>query len=440
MDLQEEKVVATESLESEPPGAKGLNSWHPEVQTLRRWATKGGLAVLDQALFAGTNFLVNILLARWLEPEGYGAFALGYSLFLLLGTLHTALWTEPMMVYGAKRFREAFGPYQGVLIGDHWRFGFAAALLFLSAALAFAGLGRRELALSFGGLAVAAPTVLYLWLVRRGAYVHLEPRLAAFGGALYLVIYLLLAFFLLRLGFLNEATAYLAMGLAALLAGKAILWRLPKGTGQAVDPREVRTLHWTYGRWALLAGLLSWIPGNFYLWALGAAHGLDATAKYRALGILVTPIVNFNQAAQNVFLPHLAEKNHGVGKRRVFALQLTAQLAFGLPLAVGIAFYGERLIEALYLDKYRAFTNELIPLGLNILVLTFMTAFTTQLKAEEQTRVISLVWGISALLSLLVGSALIISLEVEGALWSNVIVNTCAVMALFWAAKRRSAA
>lgn len=393
--------------------------------------------MVDQALFAGTNFLVNILLARWLEPEGYGAFALSYSLFLLLGTLHTALWTEPMMVYGAKRFREAFGPYQEVLIGDHWRFGFAASLLFLLCAPVFANLGRKELALSFGGLAVAAPAVLYLWLVRRSAYVHLEPRLAAFGGALYLVIYLLLAFFLLRLRLLNETTAYLAMGLAALLAGKAILWRLPKETGQAVDPREVRALHWVYGRWALLAGLLSWIPGNFYLWVLGAVHGLDATAKYRALGILATPMVNFNQTAQNVFLPRLAEKNHGVGKWRVFALQLTAQLAFGLPLAAGIAFYGERLIEALYLNKYKVFANELIPLGLNVLVLSFMTAFTTQLKAEEQTRVIALVWGISALLSLLVGGALIISLGVEGALWSGVIVNACAVVALFRAAKRR---
>ena len=30
------------------------------------WIQKGGLTVLDQGLFSGANFLVNILLARWL--------------------------------------------------------------------------------------------------------------------------------------------------------------------------------------------------------------------------------------------------------------------------------------------------------------------------------------------------------------------------------------
>ena len=39
------------------------------------WLKKGSLAVLDQGLFSGANFVVNILLARWLTPEEYGAFA-----------------------------------------------------------------------------------------------------------------------------------------------------------------------------------------------------------------------------------------------------------------------------------------------------------------------------------------------------------------------------
>src|SRR6516165_10015716 len=32
------------------------------------WTMKGGLAVLDQGLVTGSNFVVNILLARWLPP------------------------------------------------------------------------------------------------------------------------------------------------------------------------------------------------------------------------------------------------------------------------------------------------------------------------------------------------------------------------------------
>ncbi|MGB5153560.1 MAG: hypothetical protein WBN74_07940, partial [Candidatus Sulfotelmatobacter sp.] len=32
------------------------------------WAMKGGLAILDQGVFAGSNFVISILLARWLSP------------------------------------------------------------------------------------------------------------------------------------------------------------------------------------------------------------------------------------------------------------------------------------------------------------------------------------------------------------------------------------
>jgi hypothetical protein len=38
------------------------------------WLKKGGFAAVDQGLFSAANFLVNILLARWLEPVQYGAF------------------------------------------------------------------------------------------------------------------------------------------------------------------------------------------------------------------------------------------------------------------------------------------------------------------------------------------------------------------------------
>lgn len=66
-----------------PPGA-GFIGTHPG-QTLfgggfrARWATwprAPQTASIDQALFAGSNFGVNILLARWLPPEQYGAVAL----------------------------------------------------------------------------------------------------------------------------------------------------------------------------------------------------------------------------------------------------------------------------------------------------------------------------------------------------------------------------
>ncbi len=55
------------------------------------WVTKGGLAILDYGLFSGSNFLLGVLLARWMAPEQYGAYALAFSIFILVTFLYQAL-------------------------------------------------------------------------------------------------------------------------------------------------------------------------------------------------------------------------------------------------------------------------------------------------------------------------------------------------------------
>ena len=35
---------------------------------------RGGLAVIEQGLFGGSGFALDILLARWLQPTQYGTF------------------------------------------------------------------------------------------------------------------------------------------------------------------------------------------------------------------------------------------------------------------------------------------------------------------------------------------------------------------------------
>ena len=64
-----------------------------------RWVTKGGLAILDQGLISGSNFLIGILLARWLVPAQYGAFSLAFSVFLFLSYVYQSLLSEPQACF-----------------------------------------------------------------------------------------------------------------------------------------------------------------------------------------------------------------------------------------------------------------------------------------------------------------------------------------------------
>jgi len=59
---------------------------------------KGGGGVLEQGVFSGTNFLISILLARWLLPQEYGLFALIYSAMFFGLLVQTVFFVEPMYI------------------------------------------------------------------------------------------------------------------------------------------------------------------------------------------------------------------------------------------------------------------------------------------------------------------------------------------------------
>jgi hypothetical protein len=80
-------------------------------QKLVPWAMKGGLAILDQGIFTGSNFVISILLARWLSPEQYGSYAVAFAIFLFILTFHQALLLEPMLVFGSSVFRNCLRGY-----------------------------------------------------------------------------------------------------------------------------------------------------------------------------------------------------------------------------------------------------------------------------------------------------------------------------------------
>src|SRR5690606_1122278 len=117
----------------------------PISTTTRRqvggWLTTGTWTILDQGLFAGSNFVVNVLLARWLTPEAYGAYTVAFTFFLLLGTFHGGLLIEPMLVFGSGRFEARLRRYLRVLLSGHGWFSLLAGLALAASAGAFWLLG-----------------------------------------------------------------------------------------------------------------------------------------------------------------------------------------------------------------------------------------------------------------------------------------------------------
>ena len=241
-------------------------------KTLRRdvlpWVTKGGLAIVDQGLITGSNFVIGILLARWMAPEQYGAYAVAFAVFLLLAMLYQALLLEPLAVFGASAYHDRVRGYIKTLLWVH----LLTALPMFLALCASAGIARRfagpgGLAGALTGIALSTPFILLFWLARRAFYLQLSPGPAVLGALLYCALTLGGLYVAYSFHFLSALSALLLMGLGSIGAGTFLLGylrlRLPRGL-PAPTVRDAWQRHWRYGRWAVGSAAMMWIPANIF--------------------------------------------------------------------------------------------------------------------------------------------------------------------------------
>src|SRR6202041_4020558 len=101
---------------------------------VRTWGIKSGLSIVDQGLVSGAGFLLSFLLARWLNSEVYGAFAVAFATLLFLTGFHNVLLLEPMSVMGPARYSDRTPFYFAAQLRVHiWMGALLAGVLLLVA-------------------------------------------------------------------------------------------------------------------------------------------------------------------------------------------------------------------------------------------------------------------------------------------------------------------
>ena len=404
------------------------------------WAAKGGLAILDQGLFAGTNFVVNTLLARWLTPAEYGAFALAFSIFLLLGVFHAAILTEPMLVFGPGRYRERFPEYLGILLRGHFSLMAPVVLILIGAAFLLGRVYSTSIERALLSLALAAPFILLLWLVRQAFYVRLRPDRAAVGGFLYLVF--LLGFMsALRAGqHLSLVTALMGMGIVALVVSVFLLLILgPSWTGNP-SVKMVFTDHWRYGRWSVATAGITWFPGNVYYVLLPIWVGLEGAGALKALMNLAMPGLQSVGALSLILLPVLVQSRKESRTRGMVNTMRSflALFLFGSTLYL-MLLWGLRseLFRLLYAGKYAEYASwPLLLAGVLPLGACVTGALSNTLRALERPDWIFWCYLGSSMVALLVGIPLIVAVGLTGALLGQLFSALTAGALMFWFYRR----
>lgn len=282
--------------------------------SFRKWSSRGILAILDQGLISGSNFVIAILLARWLAPQQYGSWALAFEVFLFVSAAYGSLILEPMSVFGPSLFSSNLNSYLGGLLRIHFVLSFfVTAILFAAAAVLHAIKPTSSLPGALVGISVAIPCLLLFWLVRRGFYIVFLPQGALLGACIYSAFLLTGVALLYKFKSLSPFTAFLLLAAGAVVTGPLMLrWLKPRlvraATGFPV--MDIVRRHWTYGRWALANSTVIWLSMAIYYPLLGSFYTLAEAGKFKALMNLASPIGQAFVAISLLSLPHASRIHH----------------------------------------------------------------------------------------------------------------------------------
>ncbi|HZP87841.1 MAG TPA: hypothetical protein VFB54_13580 [Burkholderiales bacterium] len=406
---------------------------------LREVIGKGSVAVLDEGLFAGSNFLIGILLARWLGRMDYGAFTTAYSLFLLLGTaFYSTLCVQPVLVFGSRDHATRFGRYFGCVLGMH--VGLTAFLsLVLAAIAAFCWYdGSLLLAKAFGTLAIVAPCITLLWLSRGAHYALLQPHWPLCAGALYLVLIVLGSYALFRSRLLSPQSSLLVMGAASLASSLPLIGligpqRWVKGTSPT--PSTILAQHWQYGRWSALTSSLRWSTNYAYYLLLPLYLGLEASAVLRAHMNLILPILHVNSALYGILIPQFTRTFARQGRlelwrfvRMVLVLYAVGALIFWAALTV----FAEQIFALLYSGQYQVDIRLFALLGLLPLSGGIAGVLESALLAAGRPKLAPIGYAVSALMTLTVGWGLLMRHGVVGAGMGMLTASVATAATMVW--------
>src|ERR1700677_1086710 len=291
---------------------------------VRKWAAKGGLAIIDYGLISGSNFLLGVLLARWLSPTEYGAYALSFSFFILAGFLYQALLLEPLSVFSGSMFNDNLRGYLKTTMWIHWALSFVMCVVLAIAAVVTAVVGHSPvLAVSLAGMTIATPFILVHGMARRSFYLKLSPGPAVFASTFYCALVVGGVFVVYRMGKLSSFKAFFIMGLAALVSCIVMVVQLNMVLPPATAKPNLRATwgkHWEYGRWALATCVVGWIPNYVYIPLVSSFSGMATAGELRALMNLAAPVLQTYAALSMLFLPYAARVENRNGKKAAKAL------------------------------------------------------------------------------------------------------------------------
>ncbi len=319
------------------------------------WCGRGLASLIDQALFSGSQFVVSILLARWLAIAEFGVFSIIYAFVALANALHLAFVAEPLTIFWSKHEARRIEFLSDAIILNTVFAGCVCIIAVIVLALFKGGLEFREISL----VIVFSVSMSFFWFFRQVSYASMLPWSAVAQTAIYSIV-LISGTVFLKLGeALSIVSVLLMMTASAVFTAGWYLWihRQSVKLRLSEDARDTVRECLSYARWSVPSAIVMWLAGNVFIIAMPFVSGLEETARLKALLTILLPFQQAMLALSLVMLPALAlaSNKHELApsSRVIFWFFLSATTGAFL-FSMALSYTGEFIYGAVYGAQYSA--------------------------------------------------------------------------------------
>ncbi len=203
------------------------------------------------------------------------------------------------------------------------------------------------------------------------------------------------------------------------------------------DPPSVLDIglrHWRYGRWALGANAMMWVPINLFYPLLSRFSGMAQAGELKALMNFASPMLQTCAALSSLMLPYSArvlEQRGSAGVNVILKRMTLLCVAYAVPYWVVLLVFKGPAFRMLYSGRY---TEVVYLMPIVALVSIFGSAFfgpSIVLRSLEAPGSVFAAVSVSSCIAVAVGIPLTRALGVRGAVWSMALSEALAfVMAI----------
>jgi O-antigen/teichoic acid export membrane protein len=297
---------------------------------LRQFLGREIWALSDQAVVSATNFLTNVMLARFMGLREFGIFVLAWMSVLFVNSLQAALIIAPMMSIGPKQEEKDRPSYFGAVVFQELVLvSLCFILVFVSLKTSSGFFRHADLGHLALPLAVSAFAYQMQDFVRRYFFATRQSRRALADDALSYLTQLPILFLLHREGHLNSATALWVMAGTSIVGMVAGWFWVERIEFDWMWIKAVLRRHWRVSRWLTGSSLLIWTSSNVFVIAAPVYYGAAAAGVLKASQNLMGPANVWFLGLENVVPAETARRLHGGGVHSMLAYTRSILLKWG---------------------------------------------------------------------------------------------------------------